>query len=313
MRHSLDKFLISGVLLFAVSLYGPTVLSDHKPASANRVVAESDTEIQYMSEEITYEEVAYTEITTEDVTTYEVVEEVEEVTEEMTTEVAVEIAEDTSVTELNVVADSMPEFLQEEQDDSVVKSLIQAKRDSRFVYSDAMAMIKSLPTEAKPSMIAVEEQAKAEAIRANEAAFSEVVAAYNADKARQNARKAASVQMASNPTTPAQATPQYQTPTGDGVLTASKGVNYGPSGKETYYNLNMSGVVQNAKNMGIEGEYWVREDGVKMYGEYVMVAANLNTHPRGSIVESSLGTAIVVDTGGFAASDPNQLDIATAW
>lgn len=50
-----------------------------------------------------------------------------------------------------------------------------------------------------------------------------------------------------------------------------------------------------------------------MYGDYVMVAADLNTHPRGSLVESSLGTAIVVDTGGFAASNPNQLDIATAW
>jgi len=65
--------------------------------------------------------------------------------------------------------------------------------------------------------------------------------------------------------------------------------------------------------MGIPGQYWVREDGVKMYGDYVMVAADLNTHPRGSLVESSLGTAIVVDTGGFAASNPNQLDIATAW
>ena len=92
-----------------------------------------------------------------------------------------------------------------------------------------------------------------------------------------------------------------------------KTVNYGPSGKETYYNLNMNGGVATMQGMGIPGQYWVREDGVKMYGDYVMVAADLNTHPRGSLVESSLGTAIVVDTGGFAASNPNQLDIATAW
>jgi 3D (Asp-Asp-Asp) domain-containing protein len=105
----------------------------------------------------------------------------------------------------------------------------------------------------------------------------------------------------------------YTNQTGDGKLTASKGVNYGPSGKETYYNLNMNGVVATMQGMGIPGQYWVREDGVKMYGDYVMVAADLNTHPRGSLVESSLGTAIVVDTGGFAASNPNQLDIATAW
>ena len=88
---------------------------------------------------------------------------------------------------------------------------------------------------------------------------------------------------------------------------------YGPTGKETYYNLNMNGVVSNAQAQGIQGEYWVREDGVKMYGDYVIVAANLDTHPRGSTVETSLGTGIVLDTGGFAASDPNQVDIAVDW
>ena len=97
------------------------------------------------------------------------------------------------------------------------------------------------------------------------------------------------------------------------ILTASKGVNYYGEQKETYYNLNMDGVISIAQSQGIDGEYWVREDGVKMYGDYVIVAANLDTHPRGSLVETSLGTGIVLDTGGFAASDPNQVDIATDW
>ena len=96
-------------------------------------------------------------------------------------------------------------------------------------------------------------------------------------------------------------------------LTPSGGVYYGPTGKETYYNLDMNGVVSNAQEQGIQGEYWIREDGVKMYGDYVIVAANLDTHPRGSTVETSLGTGIVLDTGGFAASDPNQVDIAVDW
>ena len=65
--------------------------------------------------------------------------------------------------------------------------------------------------------------------------------------------------------------------------------------------------------MGVKGDYWVREDGVKMLGDYVMVAANLKTHPRGSIVETSLGTGIVCDTGGFAKEHPERLDIATSW
>ena len=97
------------------------------------------------------------------------------------------------------------------------------------------------------------------------------------------------------------------------VLTKQAGVVQGPSGKETYYNLDMSGVIRLMKNQGYDYEYWVREDGVKMYGDYIMCAANLNVHPRGSLVESSLGTCIVCDTGGFASSNPSQLDIAVTW
>lgn len=100
------------------------------------------------------------------------------------------------------------------------------------------------------------------------------------------------------------------------VLTASKGVNYGPSGKETYYNLPMGGVVRIMRNMGFSQEeypYWIREDGVKMLGEYVMIAAHLGVHPRGSIVPTSRGFGLVCDTGGFAKSNPTQLDLATAW
>ena len=107
--------------------------------------------------------------------------------------------------------------------------------------------------------------------------------------------------------------PKYEPQSGD-HLTKSGGVYYGPSGKETYYNLDMSGVVSNAQNMGIEGEYWVREDGCKMYGDYIICAADLNVHPRGSLVESSLGTCIVLDTGGFATNGSGvALDIAVDW
>lgn len=98
-----------------------------------------------------------------------------------------------------------------------------------------------------------------------------------------------------------------------GRLNTQCGVFYGPSGKETYYNLNMDGVVGIMRGMGNNDAYWVREDGAKMLGDYVMVAAHLGVHPRGSLVETSLGTGIVCDTGGFASSNPTQIDIATAW
>ncbi len=97
------------------------------------------------------------------------------------------------------------------------------------------------------------------------------------------------------------------------VLSRRRGTITGPSGKETYYNLNMNGVVRIMRRMGNEDEYWVRDDGVKMLGDYVMVAANLNIRPRGSLVETSLGTGIVCDTGGFAKKNPYQLDIAVTW
>lgn len=97
------------------------------------------------------------------------------------------------------------------------------------------------------------------------------------------------------------------------TLTRQSGVFYGPSGKECYYNLPMNGVILNAGKSGIDGRYWIRRDGVKMYGKYVIVAADLNVHPRGTIVPTSLGDGIVLDTGSFAGNSDTVLDIATAW
>lgn len=97
----------------------------------------------------------------------------------------------------------------------------------------------------------------------------------------------------------------YTAPSSGGVLTPSSGVNMFNGRKETYYNLDMSGVVANAKNMGIEGDYWVRDDGVKMYGNYVIVAAQMD---KGTIIETSLGTGIVLDY-----CPAGTIDIATTW
>ena len=104
-----------------------------------------------------------------------------------------------------------------------------------------------------------------------------------------------------------------QTVITSGVLTKSGGVNWFDGHKETYYNLPMKKVVSNAQKKGIEGEYWEREDGAKMLGDYIMVAADQKIHPYGSTVETSLGTGIVVDTGTFIQTNPQQIDIAVNW
>ena len=116
--------------------------------------------------------------------------------------------------------------------------------------------------------------------------------------------------------------------TGTGpVLNSHLGTIEGPSGKETYYNLNMNKIVNESQPGGwvyndaaahgnegnLSNNIWVRDDGCKMMGDYIMVAANLDVHPRGSIVQTSLGPGVVVDTGDFAKTNPTQIDVATTW
>jgi uncharacterized protein YabE (DUF348 family) len=99
-------------------------------------------------------------------------------------------------------------------------------------------------------------------------------------------------------------------------LTKSKSAQYftdskGVSHRETYYDLNMSAVMQSC---GQGGRYSVRPDGAKVDDRgYIIVAANYSSYPKCSIVETSLGLAKVYDTGGFAARFPYGFDLATDW
>ncbi len=88
----------------------------------------------------------------------------------------------------------------------------------------------------------------------------------------------------------------YVYPEGD-TLNPYDGINYHNGVLETYYDLPMEGLVDMVHALGIEGTYWVREDGVKMWDDYVIVAADFDYEPRGTITETSLGTGIVLDTG----------------
>lgn len=102
---------------------------------------------------------------------------------------------------------------------------------------------------------------------------------------------------------------------GANVYTVAKSNGTVVERKETYYDLNMSGVMQiAARQCGAQPIYTVREDGVKIDAEgYVLVAANLSKYPRCSTVETSLGPGKVYDTGGFARTNSEQFDIATDW
>ena len=102
----------------------------------------------------------------------------------------------------------------------------------------------------------------------------------------------------------------------EGQITKERGGCMGPSGRETYYNLRMDNCVAFMRELGydeLEYPYWIRDDGAKMLGLYVMCAANWKIRPKGTIIPTSLGDAIVVDTGEFVKDYPNGVDLAVDW
>lgn len=96
-------------------------------------------------------------------------------------------------------------------------------------------------------------------------------------------------------------------------LTSAIGKVQGPQEVETYYNLPMTRVLEKMRSMGYTEEeypYYVREDGMKMIGDYIMVATDLNTmYPRGTIVQTSRGQGIICDH----CETPDVIDIAVEW
>jgi hypothetical protein len=87
----------------------------------------------------------------------------------------------------------------------------------------------------------------------------------------------------------------------------------GPSGKETYYNLPMQGVINIMRRNGYDAErfpYWVRDDGVRMLGDYIMLAGRAGQFERGTIVQCSLGQGMICDYGYL---EWNGVDVAVTW
>ena len=95
------------------------------------------------------------------------------------------------------------------------------------------------------------------------------------------------------------------------VLTARAGKITYNGHTESWYDLPMQKVIERSDAAtGLSDMYWIRGDGVRMYGQWVIVAA----HPsvtRYSLVETSLGTGIVLDR--HTVPDANLYDIATDW
>ena len=168
-----------------------------------------------------------------------------------------------------------------------------------------------------------EESSKAEESKKEE---SSKIEESKAEESKAEESKAEESSVAEEPAEPEpEPEPEPQDPVDDSPLNAYMGVNYYNGHKETYYNMYMGGLID-AMNRGgwayndcinkdiidnilDTSGYWIRSDGCKMFGGYIILAASEYEYSRGSIVSTSLGTGIVLDRG----VGPGVIDIAVNW
>lgn len=94
------------------------------------------------------------------------------------------------------------------------------------------------------------------------------------------------------------------------VLTARAGRITFNGHTETWYDKPMNRVIGRAQMIGIPADYWIRDDGVKMFGPWVIVAAH-KSKVRYTRLQTSLGEGIILDY--HTMDDPELYDIATDW
>ena len=173
-----------------------------------------------------------------------------------------------------------------------------------------------------------EESKKEESSKAKESKKEESskIEESKAEESKAEESKAEESSVAEEPAEPEpEPEPEPQDPVDDSPLNAYMGVNYYNGHKETYYNMYMGGLID-AMNRGgwayndcinkdiidnilDTSGYWIRSDGCKMFGGYIILAASEYEYSRGSIVSTSLGTGIVLDRG----VGPGVIDIAVNW
>ncbi|EOS80190.1 hypothetical protein C817_02063 [Dorea sp. 5-2] len=95
----------------------------------------------------------------------------------------------------------------------------------------------------------------------------------------------------------------YVYPSGDGVLTKDKGVNYFNGHRETYYSQR----VLPGHGLNIPGRHVASDGTIRDANGYLCLASS--DYPKGTVVQTSLGPGIVYDTGCASGT----IDIYTDW
>lgn len=170
--------------------------------------------------------------------------------------------------------------LQEEQDSQVK---LQEELDSRKTELQGKADKTSTDLEALKNQIIK--------IRKEEAAKKAAE-----EKRKEEERKAAQANKNNS-------TGGYTMPSGDGVLTKYKGVNYFNGHKETYYSQR----VLPGHGLNIPGRHVASDGTIRDKDNYICVASS--DYPKGTVVQTSLGPGKVYDSGCASGT----IDLYTDW
>lgn len=150
-----------------------------------------------------------------------------------------------------------------------------------------------------------EERAKAasEAAEAKKAEESKETSETSAQAKNDSSDKSTSNSSTTDKKTSSNKGSGYDMPSGSGVLTKKKGVNYYNGHRETYY----SQKVLPGNGLKIPGRHVASDGTIRDSDGYICVASS--DYPKGTVVKTSLGPGKVYDTGCASGT----IDLYTDW
>lgn len=205
------------------------------------------------------------------------------------------------LTTLRTTIEEQEEHLVEEQDSQVeLQKILDSKQTSLQAKADAMSV--DLSTLKEQIQKLREAEAKKAAEEARKKAEAEAKAKAEAEAQAKRDAEAAETAAQSDKKT-ASGGKGYDMPSGSGVLTKKKGVNYYKGHKETYYSQR----VLPGGGLKIPGRHVASDGTIRDKDNYICVASS--DYPRGTVVETSLGPGKVYDTGCAKGT----IDLYTDW
>lgn len=212
--------------------------------------------------------------------------------------------------ELRYAIESEEEHLKEQQDACLkLEEELNANREElKAKAASTSADLADLETkiqQLKDEQLAKELAAAAKAAKEAEAAREAAQASQNQNQNSNNNNQSSGTNKPSNGNSNGSSGSNggYTYPSGDGVLTKDKGVNYFNGHRETYY----SQKVLPGHGLNIPGRHVAADGTIRDANGYLCLASS--DYPKGTVVQTSLGAGIVYDTGCASGT----IDIYTDW